>query len=120
MITQFRLYMHEYQRGTFAINAPNDVVREVTGREPETFDAIAQRVVLDNPEAVRSPRNWTTAVAGILRILVTRTPKTAAIEEARDLVTIADGVYADSSEEWASLHMPATNSAPNAAPESVS
>ena len=55
MITQFRLYMHEYQRGTFAINAPNDVVQEVTGREPETFDAIAQRVVLDNPEAVRSP-----------------------------------------------------------------
>lgn len=108
MITQFRLYMHEYQRGTFAINAPNDVVQEVTGREPETFDAIAQRVVLDNPEAVRSPRNWTAAVAGILRILATRTPKVAAIEKARDLVTITDGAYANSAEEWASLHVPAT------------
>ena len=106
MITQFRLYCHEYQRGTFAIHAPNDVVREVTGREPESFDSIAKRVVRDNPEAVRSTRNWMAAVAGILRILVTPTPSVPAIERAADHVLIANGAYAAFAKEWARLHVP--------------
>ncbi|OUR62171.1 hypothetical protein A9Q74_06920 [Colwellia sp. 39_35_sub15_T18] len=106
MMTQFRLYMHEYQRGTFAVNAPNDVVRTVTGQEPESFETIAKRVVHNNPEAVRSARNWITTVTGMLRILLTSTPSVPAIEQAGDHVLITDGVYANGSEDWASLHSP--------------
>lgn len=106
MITQFRLYCHEYQRGTFAIHAPTDAVAEVTGREPESFDAIAQRVVRDNPEAVRSTRNWLAAVAGILRILITPTPNVQAIEAAGGHPRLDHGAYAPSTEDWARLHIP--------------
>ena len=46
MITQVRLYMHEYQRGTFAIHAPNDVVRaRRLGNEPESIGDSRTRFV---------------------------------------------------------------------------
>lgn len=104
MMTQFLLYLHEYQRGTFAVNAPNDVVRTVTGREPESFETIAKRMIHNNPETVRSARNWLTTVTGMLGVLLTSTPSVQAIEQAGDHVLITDGTYANASENWANIH----------------
>ena len=54
MPTQLALYADEYRRGAFAIHAPSNVVRELTGREPEDFETIARRIVATRPEAVRT------------------------------------------------------------------
>ena len=51
MPTQLRLYVDEYRRGVFAVNAPTSVVQTVTGREPEDFDTITSRIVATRPEA---------------------------------------------------------------------
>ena len=32
MVGQLAIYTEEYRRGTFAVNAPNNVVRDLTGR----------------------------------------------------------------------------------------
>ncbi len=45
MPTQLRLYADEYRRGAFAVHAPTNVVRELTGREPEDFETITRRIV---------------------------------------------------------------------------
>lgn len=50
---QYTQYVRDYQRGAFAVNAPTDVVRTLTGREPEDFETIARRYVASRPEATR-------------------------------------------------------------------
>jgi hypothetical protein len=43
--TQLDLSADEYRRGAFAVHAPTNAVRELTGREPEDFETIARRIV---------------------------------------------------------------------------
>ncbi len=50
-IAQTSEYYLEYQRNAFAVGAPTDVVRRITGREPEDFEAIARRYAASLPEA---------------------------------------------------------------------
>jgi NAD(P)H dehydrogenase (quinone) len=51
VIAQMCEYDLEYQHNTFAVGAPTDVVRRITGREPEDFETIARRYVAALPEA---------------------------------------------------------------------
>lgn len=52
-IAQYLQYVLDYQRNAFAVNAPTDVVRRITGREPEDFETIVRRYVANNPNATR-------------------------------------------------------------------
>lgn len=106
MLVELLHYLREYQKGTFAIHAPNNVVAEVTGRPPESFDDIAARVVRDNPEAVRSTSNWMTAVGGMLKILATPAYRLQAIADASEFPVIGQGGYVPDTADWASLHLP--------------
>ena len=54
MISQYQQYVLEYKRGAFAVNAPTDVVRTITGREPEDFETITRRYAANMPDAKRS------------------------------------------------------------------
>lgn len=51
VIAQFQQYVLDYQLGTFAANAPTDVVRTITGQEPEDFATIARRYAAAMPGA---------------------------------------------------------------------
>ena len=53
VIAQFQQYTREYQQNTFAVNAPTDVVRTITGGEPEDFETIARRYAASMPDAKR-------------------------------------------------------------------
>ncbi len=53
-IAQFQQYVLDYQQNAFAENAPTDVVRSITGREPEDFETIARRYAAAIPDAKRS------------------------------------------------------------------
>ncbi len=53
-IAQFQQYIPEYQKNAFAINAPNDVVRTITGKEPEDYETIARRYITAAPQPKRS------------------------------------------------------------------
>jgi len=53
-IAQTIEYYREYQRGTFAVGAPTDVVRTITGNDPEDFETIARRYVASMPDTKRS------------------------------------------------------------------
>lgn len=64
-------YLAEYRRNAFGIGAPTDVVRQVGGREPETFDTIVWRYLATRPEARRSLGNWMGAIGSSWRLLVT-------------------------------------------------
>jgi NAD(P)H dehydrogenase (quinone) len=43
LLSGIRHYFQDHERGAFAVGAPNDTVRELTGRDPEDFETIARR-----------------------------------------------------------------------------
>lgn len=52
-IAMYQQYAIDYQKNAFAITAPTDVVRTITGREPEDFETIARRYVSNTPGTER-------------------------------------------------------------------
>jgi NAD(P)H dehydrogenase (quinone) len=53
-IAQIQQYTLDYQKGAFALNAPTEVVRRITGREPEDFETIARRYLSAKPNMKRN------------------------------------------------------------------
>ena len=43
LLSGLRHYFQDYDRGAFAVGAPNVTVRELTGRDAEDFETIARR-----------------------------------------------------------------------------
>lgn len=113
MPTQLALYTEEYRRGAFAVHAPNDVVRELTGREPEDFETIARRVVAVRPEAVRSFANKLRAIRNFSRILLAAKPDATAIERRRDHVLLKTPTFVGDSPDWRARHDPAAGYIPD-------
>ncbi len=58
-------YVEDHRRGAFEIDAPNDVVREVTGRAPESFAEVARRHV------ARVPRTLSARLATLAQFIAT-------------------------------------------------
>src|SRR5260370_20660045 len=50
-LSAYEQYAIDYQKNAFAVNAPTDVVRRITGREAEEFETIARRYVATTPGA---------------------------------------------------------------------
>ena len=43
LLSGLRHYFQDYDRGAFAVDAPNDTIRELTGNDAEDFETIARR-----------------------------------------------------------------------------
>ena len=106
MLTQLRLYVEEYRRGAFAVNAPTNAVEAVTGRPAESFETIARREVARRPEAVRTVGNRVRALVNFAKIALARTPDVEAIERREVHVLIDDARYCSESDEWRKSHGP--------------
>ena len=55
-------YMQEFRRNSFAVGAPNDTVKLLTGKEPDDFETIARSFIADSPYQKRSFSNWLAAL----------------------------------------------------------
>ncbi len=107
-LTQVRLYADEYRRGAFAVNAPTRDVETVGGRTPESFESIARRYIAERPDDFRpSFATKFKAIAGFLKILITRAPDIAAIEAQKDLVKLEAPTFCLDDAEWRESHLSA-------------
>ena len=106
MPTQLRFYADEYRRGAFAVHAPNNVVRDLTGREPEDFETITRRIVATRPEAVLTAGNKLKAIRNFMKILVTAKVDADAIERRRDHVLLNSPTFVRDSKAWRKKHDP--------------
>ena len=106
MPTQLRLFADEYRRGAFAVHAPSNAVRELTGREPEDFETIARRIVATRPEAARTLGNKLKAIRNFTKILVTSRIDPDAIERRRDHVLLKSPTFVRDSQAWREKHDP--------------
>ncbi len=64
-IAQLQQYVRDQQKNAFGVNAPNDVVRTITNREPEDYETIARRYLANAPGTRRN-----LATQGILMIMM--------------------------------------------------
>src|SRR6266487_6461763 len=100
----YEQYVIDYQKNAFAVNAPTDVVRRITGREAEDFETIARRYVSNTPGARRSFATQFKLMLGLIISMLRPTPRTApylALGEFSDRKHVA--LSADSS-EWRQSH----------------
>jgi NAD(P)H dehydrogenase (quinone) len=85
-LIQLKWYVDELKRGTFAIDAPTDVVWQLTGRPPEDMETIARRYLNTMPGTKRGPSGMTRAMSLLTKSIVTRAPNSK-----RYLRTFQDG-----------------------------
>ncbi len=105
-LSQLAIYVEEYRRGTFAVNAPTDHVQTVGGRDPEPFERIVARTVAERPELLTNRRKQLSAVGAFARILMTRPPRLERVVTDRDYVQLAQPVFSQDDASWRSSHYP--------------
>jgi uncharacterized protein YbjT (DUF2867 family) len=106
MSTQLALYTNEYRRGAFAVHAPNNVVRDLTGREPESFETFTRRVVAARPEAVQTFGNKLKAINNFMKILLTAKIDPDVVARQQEHVLLKSPKFVLDSQAWSKKHDP--------------
>ncbi len=104
LIDQSCEYYREYQHNTFAVGAPTDVVRSITGREAEDFETIARRYAASMPDVKHSfgtqLRLMAMTTAWMLRLI----PKTEQYLSKGDFSDQTQISLSANSSEWRETH----------------
>ena len=70
-------YAHEYKLNRFDIGGPTDVVRQLTGSEPEDFETIARHFIDTSPYKERTFSSRMTAMLKFMKIFLVKLPSKA-------------------------------------------
>jgi NAD(P)H-binding len=103
-LAAYEQYVIDYQKNAFAVNAPTDVVRRITGREAEDFETIARRSVATIPGARRSFATQFKLMLGLIISMLRPAPRTApylALDEFSERSHVA---FSADSPEWRHSH----------------
>ena len=74
-------YMQEFRLNRFAEGGPTNIVKELTGNEPEDFETIARQFINSSPYKERSFKNKVVAMIKFMKLLFTRLPNKKELEE---------------------------------------
>jgi NAD(P)H dehydrogenase (quinone) len=113
MVAQLIIYAEEYRRGTFAVNAPSNVVRDLTSQEAEDFETITREIVAARPEATRSFGNTLKAIWNFQKVPFTLRTNPQAIEERAEHVLLKSPTFNRDSQDWVESHDPAAGFKPD-------
>jgi len=67
LLSQLAAYMQDHDRGAFEMGGPTSHVLDVTGRLPESFEAITRRYAAQ-PQAQRTAGNFIKTFAGFMSV----------------------------------------------------
>jgi uncharacterized protein YbjT (DUF2867 family) len=96
-------YIEEHRRGAFAIGAPTDDVMSVTGRPPESFEAVARRIAA-LPENRRSASRTLREFARFLWLPFARVPNIRRYVRGLHIAAPAAPQYSGESAAWRREH----------------
>ena len=113
MVAQLVIYAEEYRRGTFTLNAPNNVVQELTGQEAEDFETITRRVVAERPEGRQTFGNKLVAIRNFLKVPFTFGTNPQAIVRRAEHVLLKSPTLNRDSQDWLETHDPAAGYVPD-------
>ncbi|MBL7909432.1 MAG: NmrA family NAD(P)-binding protein [Bacteroidia bacterium] len=80
-ISQVRYYMKEYQNNKFDIGGVTNVVKEVTGKEPDNFETIVRSYVNKSPYKKRNFSNWFSALKKFMALPMQSVPSIKELEK---------------------------------------
>jgi NAD(P)H dehydrogenase (quinone) len=103
-LAAYEQYVIDYQKNAFAINAPTDVVRRITGREAEDFETIARRYAATIPEARRSFATQFKLMLGMIIALLRPAPQTAPYLALGEFSERSHVTFSADSPEWHHSH----------------
>lgn len=110
-ITNFHYYMDELGKNTFAVGGGvTNVVKEITGRNPEDFETIARRFFANAPEIKPSLSNKLKAIRGLMKTMFTRIPDMKQTEIDLEYPQYMNGMeYAQKNPDWVKFHEDKSN-----------
>lgn len=74
LLSQYRHYMNEYKLNRFDVGGATDVVKRLTGKEPDSYETIVKRYLDKSPYRTRGFSNWLSAFLKFNRIPFARIP----------------------------------------------
>jgi NAD(P)H dehydrogenase (quinone) len=104
ILTQLYFFLLDYQRGSFAVGAPTDVVREIGGREPEDFETIVRRYLARSPFSKRRMALMARAAWNMARAIATPVPDLKALALTLNIPSIPHASLAADSVSWRNSH----------------
>jgi len=104
ILTQLNFFLLDYQRGSFGIGAPTDVVRHMGGAEPEDFETIVRRYLDRSPLSRRTPGLTARAFWNLARALLTPAPNVDILAEKLGIPIIPHASLAADSISWRNSH----------------
>ena len=104
-VSHFLYYLRELDKGGFAINGVTNVVKDITGRDPEDFETMARRRLSTMPEAKKSFSNKLKAIRNFVSMLFTPVPNIEKFEEEQEIPQYLNGHnYVQENKEWLRIH----------------
>ncbi|MBG6128977.1 uncharacterized protein YbjT (DUF2867 family) [Aquimarina sp. EL_43] len=97
-------YVEEAHKGTFGFNAPNSVVKNITGKEADDFLTIAQKYLSTMPEAKQTFKNKLKAIRFMIKVVFTKTWDMKKYEKEQGFPNFKDTSFCMDSEEWKLTH----------------
>lgn len=79
-ISQARHYFREYQANTFDMGGPTNVVRELTGKDPDDFETIVRGWIAHSPYRRRTFSTWLAALKKFMLIPIQPVPSIAELD----------------------------------------
>lgn len=80
-ISQIRHYMKEYQANKFDIGGATNIVKAVTGKDPDDFETIVKNYVNNSPYKKHSLFNWFLAMKKFMILPLQPVPSVKALEK---------------------------------------
>jgi len=107
MLINVPYYQDELERNSFAFgtSAVTTVVKDITGREPESFETIARREFAKSPEMKPTFSNKMSAFKGFLKIIFASESSIQKLEEKYGIPAAKTGYkYALENPNWVKEH----------------
>lgn len=102
--SQVRYYIKDAQAGSFALNAPTTVVKEIVGKEADDFEKVTRRYLKGNPMVGQSPVNKVKTMGIMAKAMMTSLWDMKKFEKEQGFPRFKNMMLSIESEEWRNLH----------------
>jgi len=102
--SQIRYYVQEGPKGTWTINAPTSVVRDIVGKEADDFETIARNYLGNIPMAKQTLANKLKALVFMIKTIFTQAWDMEKFERERGFPKFKNMMLSSQSDDWRRKH----------------
>jgi len=102
--SQIRYYIKEGPAGTWGINAPTNVVKDIVGKEADDFETITKRYLTSHPMAKQTFTNKLKAMLFMLKVVFTPAWDMDRFEREQSFPKFKETQLSSQSTEWLATH----------------